>query len=141
MKKSQKQAIAVGAGVAAIAAAVTATYFLTGKHAKNRKKLAKWAKDMQSDVVKEIGKASNVTKATYNKAVDQVAKQYKNLKTVDAPELAQLVAELKAHWDVINEEIQSAGKSVKKVVPKAVKSVSKKVKVATAKKPAKKSRR
>lgn len=139
MKKAQKQALAVGAGVAAIAAAAVGTYFLTGKHAKNRKKIAKWAGDMQADVAKEIGKASKVTKAGYNKIVDQVAKNYKDLKAVSAPELNSLVSDLKKHWDVINAEVSAARSSVKKIVPKTMKSVSKKVKVnGTKKKAAKK---
>lgn len=134
MKKTQKRALAVGAGVAAIAAAAVGTYFLTGKHAKNRKKLAKWAGQMQADVAKEVSKASKVTRANYNKVVDQVAKNYKGIKSVSAPELNALVSDLKKHWDVINSEVSAASASVKKIVPKAVKSVAKKVKVSSAKK-------
>lgn len=134
MKKTQKQAFAIGAGVAAIAAAAVGTYYLTGKHAKNRKKLAKWAGNMQTDIAKEIGKASKVTKSNYNKIVDQVAKNYKGIKSVSAPELNSLVSDLKKHWDVINKEVSAASASVQKIVPKTIKSVAKKVKVKTAKK-------
>ncbi|HMQ01919.1 MAG TPA: hypothetical protein PKD79_02515 [Candidatus Doudnabacteria bacterium] len=126
---SSAKAVAVGAGVAAVAAAATAAYFLTGKHAGNRKKLAKWAKDMQTEVAKELKKTGRATKANYNKAVDQVAKNYKRLKKASAPELAELSAELKSHWDIINREVVAAAKGVKRVIPKATKSVSRKVKV------------
>ncbi len=80
MKKSQKQAIAIGAGVAALAAAATGVYFMTGKNAKNRKKVAKWMGDMQKDVVQELNKAGKASQAVYNKTVDTVAKNYAGLK-------------------------------------------------------------
>lgn len=129
MKKSQKQALVVGGGVAALAAAATAVYFMTGKNAKNRKKVAKWAKDMQKDVVKELGKASRVSQATYNKAVDTVVKGYKNVKNADLSELALAAAELKSHWDAIRGEMNAAGQTVKRITPKSVKSIAKKVSV------------
>jgi uncharacterized protein YpuA (DUF1002 family) len=127
MKKSQKQMIAAGAGIAAIAAAAAGVYFLTGKNAKNRKKVAKWAEDMKNDVVKELGKGTKYTKATYSKVVDGVAKNYKALKDVSADELTGLAAELKEHWDTISAEVGKAAQTVKKVVPKSAKSVGKKV--------------
>jgi vacuolar-type H+-ATPase subunit I/STV1 len=129
MKKAQKKAVALGAGVAAVAAAATAAYFLTGKNAKNRAKLAKWAKDMQTDVVKEIKKAGNLTKSSYVKTVDEVAKKYKQLKKANAPELAKLATELKNHWDAINREVVAATKEVKRIIPKSAKSSANKVKV------------
>lgn len=125
MKKTTKQAIGVGAGLAAIAAAAAGVYMLTGKNAKNRKKIAKWAKDMKSDVVKELNDAGKATKQTYNKVVDQVASRYEGLKNVGAIELAQTVAELKSHWDAISEEAKGVVKTAKKVVPKAKKAASK----------------
>lgn len=138
MKKGQKQALAVGAGLAAVAAAAAGVYMLTGKNAKNRKKLAKWAKDMQHDVVKELNKAGKVSKASYNKVVDTVAKNYKGLKNVSVEELAIMAAELKGSWDSINSELNNASQTVKRVVPKAVRSVAKKVRVGNAKKAVKK---
>jgi uncharacterized protein YicC (UPF0701 family) len=119
MKKTQKQAIAVGAGLAAVAAATAAVYMFTGKNAKNRKKVAKWASNMQSDVVKELNKAGKHTKASYQQIVDKVAKNYKGLKNVSATELAQMATELKGHWDTISTEVGKAGTIVKKAVKKA----------------------
>lgn len=140
MKKAQKQAIAVGAGLAAVAAAAVGAYYLTGKNAGNRKKIAKWAKDMQKDVANELGKAAKITKTSYNKIVDQVAKRYEDVKSVSAPELGALALDLKRHWDVINAEMSAAGQNIRRVVPKTVKSVSKTVRVkqAAKKAPAKK---
>lgn len=149
MKKSQKQALAVGGGLAAIAAAAAGVYLLSDKQ--NRKKAAKWVKDMQKEVIDELNKAGKATKATYNKAVDTVTKNYEGLKNVSTTELALVAAELKERWDAISDEVSKAGNTVRSVVPKSVSGGSKKVKVngkttkasakkATAKKsPAKKS--
>ncbi|HEX3095764.1 MAG TPA: hypothetical protein VHQ20_01450 [Patescibacteria group bacterium] len=138
MKKQQKKALAVGAGVAALAAAAAGVYMMTGKNAKNRKKVAKWADDLKKDVVKELDKAGKVSKATYEKVVDTAAKNYAGLKTVKAPELAALASELKGHWDNISGELEKASKSVRKVVPKTAKKVAKEVKAVVAKSGAKK---
>lgn len=135
---NKKTGFAVGAGVAALAAAAAATYFLTGKHAGNRKKLAKWAKDMKTDVAKEFTKAGKMTQAGFHKAVDQVAKNYKAAKKVSAPELSELANELKSHWVTISKEINSATQSIQRVVPKAARAVKKKVKVNIQKPTAKK---
>lgn len=129
MKKSQKQGLAVAGGVAALAAAATAVYFMTGKNAKNRKKVAKWANDMRNDVVKELGKASKVSQATYNKAVDTVTKNYKTLKKINTAEVALAASELKKSWDAISSEMEAAVKTVRHIAPKSVKSIAKKVKV------------
>lgn len=146
MKKTQRQAIAVGAGLAAVAAAAAGVYLFTGKNAKNRKKVAKWASDMQHDVVKELNKAGKHTKASYQQIVDKVAKNYKGLKNVSATELAQMAAELKSHWDTISTEVGKASVAVKKVVKKSVaktaaKKATKKAVKKAAKKTTKKARR
>jgi adenylate kinase len=140
MKKNQKQALAVGAGVAAIAAAAAGVYMMSGKNAKNRKKLAKWATNLQEDVIIDLNKAGKATKETYNKIVDSAAKNYKGLKNVSAAELTAVAAELKSSWDKINAEISTASKNIKKVVPKVAKQATKKsVKKVAPKKAVKKS--
>ena len=127
MKKTQKKALAVGAGIAAVAATAAGVYMLTGKNAKNRKKLGKWVNNMQDEIVNELGKAGKITKATYHKVIDSAAKNYKGLKNVSTAELAAVAAELKSNWDTISSELQSATKSVKKAAPKAVKKITKRV--------------
>lgn len=134
MKKSQKKAVAVGASLAAVAAAAAGVYLLTGKNAKNRKKLAKWAGNMQSDIIQELNKAGKHTKASYHKVVDSVAKNYKGIKNVSATELAEAAAELKSHWDSISKEVGKAAKVVKKALP--AKKLAKKPVTKTVKKPA-----
>mgnify|MGYP000630873341 CR=1 FL=1 len=127
MKKTQKQAIAVGAGLAAVAAAAAGVYMLTGKNAKNRKKVSKWVGDMQSEVVQELNKAGKVTKATYNKVVDAAAKNYKGLKNVSAGELAMVAAELKSSWDRISSELQTTSNNVRRVAPRTVRTIASRV--------------
>jgi hypothetical protein len=129
MKKSQKQALAVGAGLAAVAAAAAGVYMMTGKNAKNRKKVAKWVGNMQEDVVKELNKVGKASKATYNKVVDTAVKNYKGLKNINAEELALAAAELKGSWELIKNQMEEAGNSVRRVVPKSVRSIAKKVSV------------
>ncbi len=127
MKKSQKQGLAVAGGIAALAAAATGVYFMTGKHAKNRKKAAKWMNDMQKDVVAELSKAGKASQATYNKAIDMVAQNYKGVKNISASELALAAADLKSSWDIIKSQMDGAVSTVKRITPKAAKSVAKKV--------------
>lgn len=138
MKKSQKQALAVGAGLAAIAAAATGVYMMTGKNAKNRKKVSKWVGDVQSDIVKQLNKAGKVSKQAYNKVVDTAMKNYKGVKNISADELALVASDLKSSWDAISKEVTSASKIVRKVVPKAAKNIAKKVSGNSSKKTAKK---
>src|SRR3989338_7921514 len=97
MKKSQKKALAIGAGVAAVAAAAAGTYLFAGKHgAKNRAKVGKWVETAKKDVSKEVNKLSKVTKETYHKTVDMVLGQYKNLKNIDKSEILAAASELKS---------------------------------------------
>lgn len=142
MKKNQKIALEVGAGVAAIAAAAAGVYFMTGKNAKNRKKVAKWASDFKEDVVLDLNKAGKVTKQTYQKIIDTTAKNYSGLKNVSTMELAALAADLKGSWDSISGELANASSKVRSVVPKvakaATKSAPKKTATKVAKAPAKK---
>ena len=129
MNKTQKRAVAVGAGVAALAAAAAGVYFFTGKNAKNRKKVAKWAGEMQRDVVKELKKVRQSSQAAYNKTVDAVAKNYKAARKISGPELATVAADLKKHWTVIRREMDNVGKTVRRIRPKARASRARKVAV------------
>lgn len=135
MKKSQKKAIAVGAGVTALAAAAAGAYFFTGKRGvKNRKKVSGWANSAKKEVMSEMHKMEKVSKEGYHSAVDSVMKKYKAMKNVDNKELAAMAHELKGHWDAISREVSKARTKVVKVIPKVTKSVAKKVGVKTTKK-------
>lgn len=125
-KKKTNKALAVGAGVAALAATAAGIYMMSGERGKkNRKKAAKWVDDIQDDIIAELGKVKNITKASYHKVVDAAAKNYKGLKDVSAPELAAVAKELKGSWDTISAELSQASKAVKRAVPKAAKNIAK----------------
>ncbi len=141
MKKNQKRALEVGAGIAAVAAAAAGVYFMTGKNAKNRKKVAKWASNFQEDVILDLNKAGKATKATYNKIVDSAAKNYKGLKNVSATELAAMASELKSSWDTISAELSTASQSVRKAIPKVAKAAKATAKKTVAKKVAGKAKK
>jgi hypothetical protein len=77
-----------------------------------------------------------VSKDTYNKTVDTVLANYKNVKNIDKKELSDVTNELKAHWNAIAGEVEKARKQVARVLPKVKKTVAKKSKAKKA--PAKK---
>jgi len=117
MKKAQKKAVAIGAGVVALAAAAAGAYLLTGKRgAKNRKKISAFADKAKKEIAQELKKTEKVTKKVYNQAIDTVAKKYKAVKNIDAKELTALSAELKSYWDDMSKTAQSAAKRVSKAV-------------------------
>lgn len=93
MSGKTKAAIGVGAG---LAAAAVAAYLLTGKRGKeNRGKVKAWAKKMQSDISREIGKLKQVSKQQYLAIISEVAARYKN---IDQAEVDMIVSDLKKHW-------------------------------------------
>lgn len=125
-KKKTNKALAVGAGVAALAATAAGIYMMTGERGKkNRKKAAKWVDNIQDDIISELGKVKNITQSTYHKAVDTAVKNYKGLKNVSTPELTAIAKELKGSWNMISAELDKASKTIKKAVPKAAKNIAK----------------
>jgi gas vesicle protein len=115
VKKSQKQALAVGAGVAALAAAA-ASYFLAGKRgARNRKKVGVWAAKMQKEVVSRIKEAREMSQSKYHEIIDKVHENYKSMKNVDPKELAATASEMKKHWSKIQAEFKKATSDAKKI--------------------------
>jgi gas vesicle protein len=120
MKKSTNtKAIGAGIGVAALAAGAAAAYFLTGKGgAKNRKKLSKWAEKAKKEVVKEVKEMGAASQSSYNKAVDVVMKNYKDMQNIDKSELIAFGKELKGHWKAIQGEMQKVVKEAKKLPAK-----------------------
>ncbi len=121
---SNKQ-IAIGVGVATLAAAAAGVYFMTGKHSKNRKKVATWATSVKKEVVKDLEKVGKVSKSAYDKSVDTVIKGYEGAKNIDQADLMELAGELKAGWDSVKTQLEEAGKKVAKTVQTTKKAVSK----------------
>jgi hypothetical protein len=103
MKKSQKQALAIGVGAAALAAAATGVYFLTGKRgAKTRRQVSAWADKAKREVIKELKQLKKIDSGNYQQVIDKVTKRYKKLGKVDTKELAAVAKELKGRWAAIS---------------------------------------
>jgi hypothetical protein len=115
-KTSKGAIVAIGAGVAALAAA---SYYFFGPEGQKHRKMAKgWMLKMKAEVIEKIENAKEMTQSTYDTIVDTVAKKYaKN------PEIGIMVDMLKKQWKGIS---GGTKKSVKKVAKKAVKKAVKK---------------
>lgn len=128
MKKQVKRAkpsinkTAVGAGLAAVAAAAAGTYFLYGsKNApKHRKQVKAWSLKARGEILEQLEKLSKVDEATYHKVIKQVASKYKTLKRLDAKDVVEFAEELKGRWKDIAKEIERSA------APRPAKKASKK---------------
>jgi hypothetical protein len=117
------QDVAIGAGVAALAAA---GYFLFGPNGKkNRKQIKGWTVKAKGEVLEKIEQMKEVTKESYKAAVEEVTANYAKLKHVAPEEAKRLAAELIRHWSAIERDYAPKKKSAKKSTSKA-KSKSKK---------------
>ncbi len=136
MKKDTKdkgisagKVVAVGAGVAALAAA--SYYFFGPEGQKHRKTVKGWMLKMKAEVIEKIEGVQEVTQATYDAIVDSVASKYNSY-----PEIGTMVDMLKKQWKGISSNAHGARKSAKKKVA----TVKKVVKKTTAKASSKKSK-
>lgn len=109
--------VAVGAGVAALAALAAAGYFLYGKDgAKNRKKVRGWMLKAKGEVLEGVEKMKDVSEEQYALIVDKVGAKYKAIKNIDPAEVETMIKELQGHWKNIKKSISPAPK--KKVAKK-----------------------
>lgn len=103
--------VAVGAGIAALAAFAAAGYFLYGKDgAKNRKKVKGWMLKAKGEVLEGVEKLKDVTEDQYAMIVDKVGAKYKTIKSIDPEEVDTMVKELRGHWKNIKKSISPAPK-------------------------------
>lgn len=123
----------VGLGAVAVAAATAAGYyFYASKNAvANRKNAAKWAVNLKKDVSKKIKESGVMDSKAVKSAIAEVEKTYKNIKDIDTKEVVKAAGELKKHWDTLAGEVHKGFAKGKK---QAVKTVTKTVKKAVAKK-------
>lgn len=109
--------VAIGAGVAALAAFAAAGFFLYGKDgAKNRKKVRGWMLKAKGEVLEGVEKLKDVTEEQYTMIVDKVGAKYKTVKNIDPEEVEVMMKELRGHWKNIKKSISPAPK--KKVAKK-----------------------
>ena len=106
--------MAVGAGIAALAAFAAAGYFLYGKDgAKNRKKVRGWMLKAKGEVLEGVEKLKDVTEEEYAIIIDKVGAKYKAVKNIDPAEVDAMMRELRGHWKSIKKSISPAPKKKK----------------------------
>lgn len=100
MSKNNSHAGAIIAGIAGLTAAAVGGYYLYGHKdaAKNRAKVKSWMLKAKGEVLEELEKVQDVTESAYDKAVDTVARKYRELKDIDADELEAFISEMRGHW-------------------------------------------
>jgi hypothetical protein len=110
--KGVKKGIFMGVGLAAVAAAIAGAYFLYGGKdaAKNRRKVKSWMFKAKGEILEKIENASDLTKESYEKIVDEVSNKYRALKNIQQNELSGFVDEVKSHWKNIAKELSSSAK-------------------------------
>ncbi len=119
-KSGAGSVVAIGAGVAALAAA---SYYLFGpKGSKHRAQLKGWSIKMKGDVVEAIEKLKSVSEPVYNEIVDTIAAEYTKKYGSSKKEIAALAGELKKTWRPI---LVSTGSAVKKGMSASKKAVVK----------------
>ena len=113
--------VAIGAGVAALAAAVAGTYFLFGtkKGAKTRKQIKGWSLKAKGEVLEKMEALQDINEKTYHKIVDEVKAGYKKIKSIDAKDVEAFGKEMKAHWKGIGMEVKKRAKGKTKTARKA----------------------
>ncbi len=77
---------------------------------KQRQKMKSWTLKMKADVMDGVESMKDWSEDAYHKVVDGVAKKYKQMKKVDAAELAVLAADLKRHWKNIRSHVEGGSK-------------------------------
>ena len=140
---TNNQKIAAGVGLTAAAVAAAGAYFLYGsKDAdKNRKTVKSWGLKAKAEVLERMEDAKKMTREEYEDMVHAVAETYAGVKGATKKDLGEFAAEMKEHWDVIEDLASNKKKDVNKAVKKVTKSAqktAKKVPKKAAKKVAKK---
>lgn len=90
---------------------VAAGLFLQSKKGKQATKdLMKKSASLQAKLMKEVGKAENLTKEKYEKIVDQIMAYYAASREVAKTEVPEIRAFLLSKWASINNQIKAAKK-------------------------------
>lgn len=102
-KISAGKAIAIGAGVATLAAG--AYYFLGPNGKKNQKKATVWTTKMKKEVEKKVATIKNVSEPIYHNVVDTLAMNYSKQYKAHAPEIKAFAKHLKSEWKGIEKKV------------------------------------
>ncbi len=117
-RMSAGKVVAIGAGVAALAAA---TYYFFGPEGKkNQKKVKGWMIKMKGEIIDKMEDAKEMSETVYHQIVDTIAKKYQtNMKA--NPELAMYVDMLKKQWRGISKSTSPKKKVASKTSKKPAK--------------------
>ena len=107
-----KEAIGIGAGIAALSAAAYVLFGPEGK--KNRKIIRGWSVKMKGEIIEKFENAKELTEPVYNQIIENVQAKYSKLKNVDQEELVKVIGEIKKHWKAIKREATSKKPKVAK---------------------------
>jgi uncharacterized protein (DUF2225 family) len=99
---SAKEAIGIGAGVAALTAAAYVLFGPEGK--KNQKAIRSWAVKMKGEIIEKFEEAKELTEPIYHKIIDEAEAKYAKLKNDDKDELTETIKEIRKHWDTLKKE-------------------------------------
>lgn len=95
-KISAGKAIAIGAGVATLAAG--AYYFLGPNGKRNQKKATVWMIKMKKEVEKKVATIKNISEPIYHNVVDTLATNYSKQYKAHVPEIKAFAKHLKSEW-------------------------------------------
>ena len=116
-KKSGNLLAKVGIGLAAATVAgAAATYFIYEKSSpKTKKKIKGWTLKAKGEVLERLEDLKEINEKVYNEVIDEVGKQYKAAKKIDAKDVDKLTLELKKHWKSIQKEYGTKAKKVRRL--------------------------
>jgi gas vesicle protein len=116
--------VAVGAGIAAVAAA---SYLLLGPSGKeNREKMKDWMSSMKEDVIEKMKDVKELTEPVYHKIVDAAVASQVITSKLSREDLMAFADRLKGQWKEIVASGKKRAQEEKKILKKSVKKVMKK---------------
>ncbi len=115
--KKSSHALAIGAGLTALAATVAGAYYLYGTETgkKKRKVMQSWMLKMKADVMDEIEHLKDLNEDLYYAAVEKIADKYKKVQNIDPAEVMLLAKRMQQHWKDIKKDLNDGAKTVKKM--------------------------
>ncbi len=116
------EAVAISAGVAALAAA--SYYFLGPKGEKHRRQLKSWSIKMKGDVVEKLEKLQDVSEPVYRSIVDAVAAKYVRESGAARNEIEELAEDLKRTWRSISRSRAPKSRTTKRAAGTSARTAS-----------------
>jgi hypothetical protein len=111
-KKSPQRSKGIGLGKAAAvlaaagAAAAAGYYFYASSRAKDHRKIvARWAVNLKKDVLKKAEQVKHLDAQSLAKIVDEAAKAYENVRSINRNDVVRAAEELKSNWHAIVSEL------------------------------------